>query len=146
MLLSGVLLAGAACSTSGTPTAEPSGSAPPSSASSAPATSAAPAPPTDEQQVRETVQAFQDAYNTQNWDAYLELMCQPMREKFSGSAMELLKKTRAGQGLTKATVTNVTIHADSATATIDAENEVLGRRSVQLILARDDGWKVCMNY
>src|SRR6202048_69907 len=43
-----------------------------SSAASAPATaSAAPTPKSDEDQVRDTVYAFLDAYNTQNWDAYM---------------------------------------------------------------------------
>ncbi|MEZ0363184.1 nuclear transport factor 2 family protein [Mycobacterium sp. pUA109] len=123
----------------------------PVAVSSPPATSApsapgapAPPPPSDEDQVRQTVMAFQDAYNTQKWDDYRALMCTAMRDRFTDAAMDLLKKTRAAQGLTNVTVTGVDVDGDAATATLDAQNEMLGRRTIQLKLAREDGWKVCV--
>ncbi|OHV04809.1 hypothetical protein BKN37_08360 [Mycobacterium talmoniae] len=118
-------------------------SPPTTSAASAPVTPAPP-PPSDEDQVRQTVMAFQDAYNTQKWDDYLALMCTAMRDRFTDPAMDLLKKTRAAQGLTNVTVTGVDIDGDAATATLDAQNEMLGRRTIQLKLVREDGWKVCV--
>ena len=52
--------------------------------------------------------AFQDAYNTQNWDAYLELMCPSWRAQYTGPIMDATKRTRADQGLTTITVTRRT--------------------------------------
>ncbi len=88
--------------------------------------------------------AFQDAYNTQNWDAYLQLLCPPMREKFTGPVLDALKKTRIDSGLSRATVTEVKVEGDTATATIEGQNELLGTRTLHLPLVRADGWKVCV--
>ena len=81
--------------------------------------SVAAAPPSgavsDEDQVRQTVKAFQDAANTENWDAYLDLMCAPMRAKFTGTVTDYLKKDRERTGVTTATVTSVSIAGDNAT-------------------------------
>jgi hypothetical protein len=38
----------------------------------------------------------------------------------------------------------VNITGDGATATLDAQSELLGRRTVEMKLAREDGWKACM--
>jgi hypothetical protein len=102
------------------------------------------APVSDEDQVREAVLAFQDAYNTQNWDAYLELMCPSWRAMYTGPVMDSLKKTRVDQGLTTITVNSVRIVGDDATATVDAQNELLGRKTLDFKLVRDDGWRMCM--
>ena len=123
-----------------------------SSSSSASTTTAAAPPPSvlpptsDTDQIREAVTAFSDAYNTQNWAAYNELMCQRMREQFNGPAMDLLKKTRATNGLSQVIgVDDVVIDGVNATAKMDAQNEVLGRQTIEMKLAQDqDGWKVCM--
>ncbi|HZU46852.1 MAG TPA: nuclear transport factor 2 family protein [Mycobacterium sp.] len=144
----GALVAGTvvtACTTAGTPVAQratPAHSPRPAH----PSTSAAPSrtPVSDEDQVRETLAAFQDAYNTQNWDAYLQLMCSSMREKFTGPVLDMVKKGRADQGLSRATVTAVEIQGDNATATVEGQNELLGSKTVHLPLVRDDGWKVCV--
>lgn len=88
--------------------------------------------------------AFQQAYNTQNWDAYLELMCPSWRAQYTGPVMEMTKKTRIDQGLTTMTVNSVQILGDEATATVDAQNELLGRKTLDLKLVREDGWRVCM--
>jgi hypothetical protein len=142
----GVLVAAAlvaSCTTSGTPVAEKTTAA---SGSSASATAAPPVTPTaksDEDQVRDTIYAFQDAFNTQNWDAYMQLLCNAMREQFTGPAMDMLKKGRANQGLTQVISVKVKIDGDEATATMDAQNEVLGRQNVDVPLVREDGWKIC---
>ncbi len=100
--------------------------------------------PSDEDQVRAAVKAFQDAYNTQNWDAYLESMCPSWRAQYTGPVMDLTKKTRVDQGLTTVSVNSVQILGDEATANVDAENELLGRKTLDFKLVRDDGWRVCM--
>lgn len=150
LLAAASVLAIASCSvsTSGRPVAAPP------NATSAPASGAvpspgppAPAPSTtvsDEDQIRQAVMAFQAAYNTQAWDAYLDLMCAGMRAQFTGSVMDYVKKGRIQNGLTNVKVTAVEIHGDTATATFDAQNETLGSRSGQTLpLKLEDGWKIC---
>ena len=100
--------------------------------------------PSDEDQVRDAVMAFQDAYNTQNWDAYLDSMCPSWRAQYTGPVMDLTKKTRVDQGLTTVNVTSVRIVGDEATATVDAQNELLGRKTLDFLLVREDGWRMCM--
>lgn len=107
-----------------------------------PATSSA-APASDEELIRQTLAAFQVAYNTENWDDYLALMCTAARDLLTDAAIARLKETRVTQGLTDTTVTGVDVRGDAATATVDARNELLGRRTIQLDLVREDGWKVC---
>ncbi len=130
------------CTTSGNPVAEKTTSA---SVTVSATASAAPTPTvkSDEDQVRETVYAFQDAYNTQNWDAYLQLLCNAMREQFTGPAMDMLKKGRVDNGLTQVISVDAKIDGDRATATMDVQNEVLDRQNVDLPLVREDGWKIC---
>ncbi|MGH3525556.1 MAG: nuclear transport factor 2 family protein [Mycobacterium sp.] len=137
------------CTTAGTPVAEPTTT--PSATVPAPtsATASAVPPPTvasDEDQIRQTMQAFQDAYNTENWAAYRELMCPSMREQFTGTVMDTLKKTRRDQGLTQATVNSATIDGDTAMVMIDFQNETLGEKELMWPFERSDGWKVCMHY
>lgn len=130
--------------TAGTPVAEHS-SSPTSAAAAPPPPPEPPPPPSDEDQIRQTVQAFQDAYNTQNWDVYKEQMCPAMRDQFTeGPVMDLLKKTRADNGLTRATVSAVDIDGDVATVTLDSQNEALGNLAPTLRLERGDGWKICV--
>jgi hypothetical protein len=133
----------ASCSnvTGGTPVAQHT-TASASATASAPTTSLV-APPSAEDQIRQTVMAFQDAYNTQNWDAYTDLMCSAMRTQFTGPVMGYVKKGRAETGLTTVKITSVAIAGDTATATMDAQNEALGSRSVSLPLKLEDGWKIC---
>jgi hypothetical protein len=140
-----------ACGSDATPAATKS----PSSSASASATAAAPAPAVpsapppplpDADQIRQTLTAYQDAYNTQNWAAYMELLCQPMREQFNGPAMDLLKKTRADNGIAQVIgVSDVVVDGVKATAKVDVQNAVLGRLKLDFKMAQDqDGWKVCM--
>jgi hypothetical protein len=140
-----------ACGSDATPAAtkSPSSTSSTSVSSIVAAPPAAPSPPpplSDADQIRQTPTAFQDAFNTQNWPAYLELTCQPMREQFNGPAMDLLKKTRADNGITQIVgVSDVVIDGVKATAKMDAQNAVLGRLTIDMKLAQDqDGWKVCM--
>jgi hypothetical protein len=105
-------------------------------------------PPTvsAEDQVRQTVTAFQDAYNTQNWEAYTDLMCSAMRSQFTGPTMDSVKKGRAQNGLTTVKITSVSVTGDSADATMDVQNEALGSGTLTLPLKREDGWKVCKTW
>jgi hypothetical protein len=138
----------ASCSTvtGGTAISQHSG-APSSANATAPTNSvAAPPPPpvpSAEDQIRQTIFAFQDAYNTQNWDAYTELMCSAMRAEFTGPTMDYLKKGRAQNGLTTVTITSIVVTGATATAAMNAQNEALGSGSFTLPLKLEDGWKIC---
>jgi predicted lipid-binding transport protein (Tim44 family) len=135
----------ASCATEGAPVAETTTPASATSAASAAATTNAPSPTpkSDDDQIHDTVMAFQDAYNTQNWDVYLNLMCRAMREQFTAPVMERLKTTRTDSGLTQVISVKTKVDGDNATATLDAQNELLGRQTVELPLVREGGWKIC---
>ncbi len=139
----------ASCTTVTGGSALPQHSAASASATAAapPSPPAAPAPsaaPSDQDQIRETLMAFQDAYNTQNWDAYLQLMCTAMRTQFSGTAMNYVKKTRAQNGVTTIkNITNIAITGDTADVTFEGQNESMGTHTVSLPLKLEDGWKIC---
>jgi hypothetical protein len=114
--------------------------APRSPATAAPSTSA---PVSDEDQATDTVKAFGDAYNSQNWEAYSELMCAAMRAQFSGVVMDYVKKGRVNNGPNTIKSVTVAIDGDTATATINGASEALGPGTIKLPLKREDGWKVC---
>jgi hypothetical protein len=139
----------ASCSHSTGGTAAPGrSSAPTTAAAPAPHTSAAAAPTTlaaesDEDQAKDTVKAFGDAYNSQNWEAYGELMCAAMRTQFTGVAMDYVKKGRVQNGPATIRSVSVSIDGDAATATIDGASEGLGPGKITMPLKREDGWKVC---
>lgn len=142
----------ASCSNSTGGTAIPKHSA---ASSPAPASTAQPHSPTaapppaavsDEDQVRQTVGAFNDAYNTQNWEAYTELMCAAMRVQFTGVVMDYVKRNRANTGANTIKSIAVTITGDTATAKITGTNEAQGPGTISLPLKQEDGWKVCQVY
>jgi hypothetical protein len=150
LLAAASVLAIASCSASisGRPVAAPPHASSATASGAAPTPGLpAPAPSTtvsDEDQIRQAVMAFQAAYNTQAWDAYLDMMCAGMRAQFTGSVMDYVKKGRTQNGLTNVRVTAVEIRGDTATATFDAQNEILGSRSGQTLpLKLEDGWKIC---
>ena len=130
------------CSGSDKPADQPSAAS--STGAPASATPLAPEPMSDADQIRESLKASQDAYNTQNWDAYLEMLCPVQRAKFTGEIMNMVKKGRAENGLSFMTVTNVTIDGDTAKATVEASNEIMGTQTLTLPLERSDGWKLCV--
>lgn len=139
----------ASCSpsvTAGHPVAEHTSTPAPVAAPPAPPPATEPPPPpSDEDQIRQTVQAFQDAYNTQNWDAYKQQMCPAMRDQFTdGPVMDILKKTRADSGMTRAKVGAVHIDGDTATVILESQNEAAGNLAPTLPLQRTDGWKICV--
>src|SRR5690242_15030664 len=118
--------------TGGTPVAQ-HGGATVSATAPAPTTSLA-ASPSAEDQIRQTVMAVLDAYDTRNWDAYSGLMCSALRAQFTGPVMGYVKEGRAETGLTSVQNISVTITGDTATATMDAQNEALGSRSISMPL------------
>jgi hypothetical protein len=120
------------------PTTSPASTAvpPPAAAQPEPALS-------DQDQAQQAVRDFQDAYNTQNWQAYTELMCGAMRAQFTGVVMDYVKKGRATNGPVTIKSVTVAIDGDNATATINGASESLGPGTVTLPLKREDGWKVC---
>lgn len=144
-VIAAVLVAVApACSRGNAPTTEQTNAPSAPSATHTASATPSPTPISDEDLVRQTVLTFQNAYNTQNWDAYFASMCRAWRDQFTEPMIEAMKQTRADQGLTTVTVTGVQITGDAATATLDARNELLGQKTIELRLAREDGWKVCM--
>jgi len=153
-LAAGVVALGAALtltccsdSTGGSATPQRStASAAPASPTSAPAAAPSSAPVSDEDQVRQTVSAFNDAYNSQNWEAYTELMCVAMRNQFTGVVMDYVKKNRANTGANTIKSIAVVITGDDATASITGTNESIGSGTISLPLKREDGWKVCKLY
>lgn len=132
------------CSGSEQPAGQSTGASSSASSVSTPVLPPPPAPLSDEDQVRDTLLATADAYNTQNWDAYLELLCPEQRAKFTGQIMDSVKKTRAQNGLSYMKVQKVTIDGDTAKATVEASNEVLGTQTLTMPLERSDGWKLCV--
>ena len=135
------------CTTSGTPVAQQTTAGESTAVAAPPTSTAAPAPPSDEDQVRQALKVLQDAYNTQNWDVYLQMLCPSERAKFTGGVMDSLKKTRADMGVTTATVVSVTVDGDNASAVVDGNSEVAGSGRVTMKFERgDDGWKLCMRY
>ena len=135
------------CATSGTPVAQQTSAAASSAVAAPPTSTAAPAPPSDEDQVRQALKVVQDAYNTQNWDVYLQMLCPTERAKFTGGVMDSLKKTRADMGVTTVNVVSVTVDGDNASAVVDGNSEVAGSARVTMKFERgDDGWKLCMRY
>jgi hypothetical protein len=139
----------ASCSTvtGGTALPHHSTASPPAPAAAPPSSPGPPAPPapaSPEDQIRVTLNQFQDAYNTENWDAYLELMCTAMRVKFSGSVLDYTKKYRAETGIsTIKAITSISITGDTATAVTQGQNETLGIRTITMPLKLEDGWKIC---
>ncbi|GLE50735.1 Rv0361 family membrane protein [Mycobacterium montefiorense] len=133
--------------TGGSALPQQTGTSTSATAAAPPGSSASPAPsakPAAEDQIRETLMAFQDAYNTQNWDAYLELMCTAMRNKFSGTAMNYVKKGRAQNGVTTIKdITSITITGGTADVKFVGQNETMGSHNVSLPLKLEDGWKIC---
>lgn len=114
----------------------------PSGPHTGPAAAPAP-PPSDQDSAKQTVTAINDAYDSQNWEAYTELMCAAMRAKFTGVVMDYLKKGRIQNGLTTIKSITVAIDGDTAVATTDVASEGLGAGTMKLHLKREDGWKVC---
>ena len=105
LLLVGVVVT--SCSRGQAPVAQQSSATSPSAVPSTSAPAAAsptpsPTPVSDADQVRAAVLAFQDAYNTQNWDAYLAGMCTAWRQQMA-PLIDNVKKTRTDQGLTTVT-------------------------------------------
>jgi hypothetical protein len=129
--------------------AAPSASSSASSAIAAPSSASSPTPPpapppmSDKDQAVAALQAVADAYNTKNWDAYLEMQCPAMRAKFVGPVLEMLKQTRDKQGLSTFKVIDVTINGDSAKLKVQASNESLGTQEITMPMERSDGWKLC---
>lgn len=131
---------GSALPQQGGPSTSATVAAPPSH----PSVPAPSAKPSAEDQIRETLMAFQDSFNTQNWDAYLELMCTAMRNKFSGTVMNYVKKGRAQNGITTIKdIKSIVVTGDTADATFVGQSEMLGTQTVSLPLKLEDGWKIC---
>ena len=144
-----VMVSVAVASCSGTPA--PSKSAPPPTpASTTSATVAAPPPappppPTDEQQIRDVLQTEQDAYNTSNWALYRSVVCEHMRDEFSGSNEAIMDQARQQTGLLDVLIGTITVHGDEASVVVTQHQERgTPPNTGSFRLVREaEGWKVC---
>lgn len=98
----------------------------------------------DEEQIRQALGAIQEAYNNEDWDAYLQLLCPAMRDRFSGDVMDAVKSTRAEQGPSYTRLLSAVVDGDVATATVEGRNDVLGTQRLTWPFRRFDGWKLCI--
>jgi hypothetical protein len=95
--------------------------------------------PTDEDQVRDVVDRFEQSWNDKDFDALSELLCEDMRNdpEFNESA---LRELRDGAGRLALTVAALDINGDAATATILN----LGEDPDDIDFTREDSdWKWC---
>jgi hypothetical protein len=102
-------------------------------------TSVAGPEPTDEDQVRDVVDRFEQSWNDADFDALSELLCEDMRNDpdFSPSG---LRELRDGAGRLALTITALDINGDAATATILNR----GEEPDDIGFAREDSdWKWC---
>jgi hypothetical protein len=71
-------------------------------------------------------------------------MCVAMRNKFSGTVMNYVKKGRAQSGITTIKdIKSIVVTGDTADATFTGQSETLGTQVVSLPLKLEDGWKIC---
>jgi hypothetical protein len=149
-----VMINAAVTSCSGSQSPAPSKSAPtPTPASTTSATVAAPAPAspppppkTDEQQIRDVLQTEQDAYNTSNWALYRSVVCEHMRQEFSGPGEAAMEQGRQQTGLLDVLVGTITVHGDEASVVVTQHQERgTPPNTGSFRLVREaDGWKVCI--
>jgi hypothetical protein len=95
--------------------------------------------PSDEDQLRDVVDQFEQSWNDKDFDALSELFCEDVRNdpEFSRSA---LRELRDGAGRLTLTVTALDVNGDAATATITN----LGEDPDEIDFAREDSlWKWC---
>lgn len=92
----------------------------------------------DEAAIRQTVQASTDAYNGENWDAFMGLMCAAKQATFP---LEMIKNQRAERGPLQVTVTAVTVTGDTATATTVMSDRFTVTAPYHLV--REGSWKIC---
>ena len=93
----------------------------------------------DEDQLRDVVDQFEQSWNDKDFDALSELFCEDMRNdpEFSRSA---LRELRDGAGRLTLAVTALDVNGDAATATITN----LGEDPDEIDFAREDSdWKWC---
>jgi hypothetical protein len=93
----------------------------------------------DEDQLRDVVDQFEQSWNDKDFDALSELFCEDMRNdpELSRSA---LRELRDGAGRLTLSVTALDINGDAATATITN----LGEDPDDIDFAREDSdWKWC---
>lgn len=144
--IAAVLTASCSNQTGGTALPQHTSTATPPPAAAPPTTAVAPAPSapgSDDDRIRQTLTAFQDSYNTQNWDAYLQQMCTAMRAKFTGSLMDYVKSGRAVSGVIAIKIISIAVTGDTAIATMEGHNETLGTHTVTMPLKLEGGWKIC---
>lgn len=113
----------------------PAPAPPPRAAPRAPAASSSGA---DEAAIRQAVQASTGAYNAENWDVFMALICSARQASFP---LEMIKGQRADRGPMQTTVTAVTVTGDSATATTVMSDRFTVTTPYHMV--REGGWKIC---
>jgi hypothetical protein len=149
-------LASCSTSTGGQPTAQPATSSPPPSATSTTTTAAPPGAPDpglgdDNAQIRNAIQALQDAYNTSNWAAFKAQLCPSLADQYTD---DYLQQQRDDDGLLTILVGSVALTGDTATVITNPNLEhgtgfalTEAKTVVHMLIYRmqrqSDGWKIC---
>jgi hypothetical protein len=102
-------------------------------------TTATTPPKSDQEQVKDVVKTYQDAWNDSNFDGFKPIACKDWKADSTFNETDFLD-AREGADKLDLTVTSVEIDGDNATAT--AEDESRGTNDIKLV--REDGeWKWC---
>ena len=104
-----------------------------------PATTTSAKKDSDEQQIKDVVEKFQNAWNDSDFDAFKPIVCKEAQEDGQFNETDFLD-SREGSSKLDLEVTDVQIDGDDATATV--ENE--GTDPDDITMLREDGdWKWC---
>jgi len=94
---------------------------------------------TDEEQIEDTVKAFQKAWNNRDFDGFKPILCEEMRNDKEFNEKDFLD-ARSDSGELNLAVESVEVDGDSAMATVTHE----GEDADDIDFAREDGaWKWC---
>jgi hypothetical protein len=111
----------------------------PSETSGAKSTQTSASQATDEQQIKDAVKAFEEAWNDRNFDGFKPIICKEMQSDEEFNEKDFLD-ARGESGELNLDVESVDITGDSATATVTRE----GEDQDDIDFVREDGrWKWC---
>jgi len=93
----------------------------------------------DEEQIKDVVEKFQDAWNASDFDAFKPIVCEDAQQDGEFNETDFLD-SREGSDDLDLSVTDVDIDGDDATATVENEN----KDPDDITFAREKGeWKWC---
>ena len=116
---------------------QPPAPPPPPRPAPAPAPVAAPVSG-DEAAVRQSLATSTEAYNSENWDVFINLICNASRPAFP---LEMIKRQRTDRGPMQVTVNSVSVNGDHATAQTTMSDRTTVNAPYHMV--REGAWKVC---